>query len=318
MMIILKIIIAICLFSGIFFFFWYLQRTKIIEKGLATVRGSIEETAARRQIEAHANLLIRDQKNKGRLEKIIERPEKLYIYSRIGKIVKGLSFEVWAVLIVLTAAGAYLGTLLITKNAMTGLLAAIGYYLIIKIAEMILARRNYKTIDRSLLEFLNQLGNFSVIQGEVTNVLHQTAQYAPSILAEALEECYIEAQTTGNVSAALMGLADQFEHEKFKEIIINLEVCSRYTANLKVIVDSLRRNLMDAKRASQERRAIADSAIIEMVILSVMLLIVLAVVNTMIKASIWDVLFHSVVGYVALGVTGICYLIFGFAVMKER
>ena len=99
MMIILKIIIAICLFSGIFFFFWYLQRTKIIEKGLATVRGSIEETAARRQIEAHANLLIRDQKNKGRLEKIIERPEKLYIYSRIGKIVKGLSFEVWAVLI---------------------------------------------------------------------------------------------------------------------------------------------------------------------------------------------------------------------------
>jgi len=115
-----------------------------------------------------------------------------------------------------------------------------------------------------------------------------------------------------------MGLADQFEHEKFKEIIINLEVCSRYTANLKVIVDSLRRNLMDAKRASQERRAIADSAIIEMVILSVMLLIVLAVVNTMIKASIWDVLFHSVVGYAALGVTGICYLIFGFAVMKER
>ena len=310
-MIILKIIIAICLFSGIFFFFWYLQRTKIIEKGLATVRGSIEETAARRQIEAHANLLIRDQKNKGRLEKIIERPEKLYIYSRIGKIVRGLSFEAWAVLVVLTTAGAYLGTVIITKNTMTGLLAAIGYYLLIKIAEMILARRNFKAVDKSLLEF-------SAIQGEITNVLHQTAQYTPPILAEALEECYIEAQTTGNVSAALMGLADQFEHEKFKEIIINLEVCSRYTANLKVIVDSLRRNLMDAKRASQERRAIADSAIIEMVILSVMLLIVLAVVNTMIKASIWDVLFHSVVGYVALGVTGICYLIFGFAVMKER
>ena len=318
MMIILKIIIAICLFSGIFFFFWYLQRTKIIEKSLTAARGSIEETTARRQVEAHANLLIRDQKNKTRLEKIIENPEKLYTYSRIGKIVRGLSFEAWAVLVVLTTAGAYLGTLIVTKNTMTGLLAAVGYYLIIKIAEMILAKRNFRTIDKSLLEFLNQLGNFSAIQGEITNVLHQTAQYTPPILAEALEGCYIEAQTTGNVSAALMGLADQFEHEKFKEIIINLEVCSRYTANLKVIVDSLRRNLMDAKRASQERRAIADSAIIEMVILSVMLLIVLAVVNTMIKASIWDVLFHSVVGYVALGVTGICYLIFGFAVMKER
>lgn len=85
MMIILKIIIAICLFSGIFFFFWYLQRTKIIEKGLATVRGSIEETAARRQIEAHANLLIRDQKNKGRLEKIIERPKNCTFIAGSGK-----------------------------------------------------------------------------------------------------------------------------------------------------------------------------------------------------------------------------------------
>lgn len=317
MMIILKIIIAICLFSGIFFFFWYLQRTKIIEKSLTAARGSIKETTARRQVEAHANLLIRDKKNKTRLEKIIENPEKLYTYSRIGKIVRGLSFEAWAVLVVLTTAGAYLGTLIVT-NTMTGLLAAVGYFLIIKIAEMILAKRNFKTIDKSLLEFLNQLGNFSAIQGEITNVLHQTAQYTPPILAEALEGCYIEAQTTGNVSAALMGLADQFEHEKFKEIIINLEVCSRYTANLKVIVDSLRRNLMDAKRASQERRAIADSAIIEMVILSVMLLIVLLVVDTMVKASIWDILFHSLVGYIALGVAGICYLIFGLAIMKER
>ena len=211
-----------------------------------------------------------------------------------------------------------MGTLLITRNPITGLLAAIGYYGTIKIIEMILARRNYKTIDKALLEFLNQLGNFSAIQGEITNVLHHTAQYTPPMLAEALEECYIEAQTTGNVSAALMGLSEQFEHEKFKEIIINLEVCSRYTANLKVIVYSLPRNLMDAKRASQERRAIADSAIVEMVILSVMLLIVLVVVDTMVKASIWDILLHSIVGYIALGVAGFCYLIFGLAVMKER
>ena len=125
-----------------------------------------------------------------------------------------------------------------------------------------------------------------------------------------------ELDTTGFFDEIALALGNNYE--KFKEIIINLEVCSHYTANLKVIVDSLRRNLMDAKRASQERRAIADSAIIEMVILSVMLLIVLLVVDTMVKASIWDILFHSLVGYIALGVAGICYLIFGLAIMKER
>ena len=317
-MIIVKIIIAICMYTGIFGFFWYLRKSKIIEKGLMAVRGSIEDTTAKRQIEAHANLLIRGQKHKSKLEKIIEKPEKLYIYSRIGKIVRGLSFEVWVVLIVLTTAGAYFGTVFITKNFITGLMAATGYYVSIKIVEIILARKNFKVIDRSLLEFLNQLGNFSVIQGEITNVLHQTAQYAPPILAEALEECYIEAQTTGNVSVALMGLSEQFEHEKFKEIIINLEVCSRYTANLKVVVNSLRRNLMDAKRASQERRAVADGAIVEMVIMSCMLLVVLVLVDKMIQTSIWEVLFHSIVGYIALVVSAASYLIFGMAVTKER
>ena len=262
-------------------------------------------------------VLLREQRDKNKWERLIEKPEKLYIYSRIGKMTR-LSFELWAVLLTITTAGVYFATVILTGHPGTALAAAAGYFAFVKVAELYLSRRNYKIIDRALLPFLNQLGNFSAIQGEITNVLHQTAQYTPLILAEALEECYIEAQTSGNVSAALMGLADQFEHEKFKEIVINLEVCSRYTANLKVIVDSLRGNLMDAKRASQERRAVADSAIVEMVIMSCMLLAVLVIVDTMIQNSIWDILFHSAAGYIALAVSAASYLVFGIAVMKER
>ena len=316
-MIAAKILIAVCLFTGIFFTFYYLRKNKVIENGLNAARGSLDAVAAKRQVDARINLLLREQREKNRWEKLIEKPEKLYTYSRIGKLT-GLSFELWAVILTITTAGVYFAAVIITGYPGTALAASAGYFVFVKVTELYLSRRNYKIIDRALLPFLNQLGNFSAIQGEITNVLHQTAQYTPPILAEALEECYIEAQTSGNVSAALMGLEDQFEHEKFKEIITNLEVCSRYTANLKVIVDSLRGNLMDAKRASQERRAVADSAIVEMVIMSCMLLAVLIIVDTMIQASIWDILFHSVAGYIALVVSAVSYLIFGIAVMKER
>lgn len=312
-----KILIAVCLFTGIFFFFYYLRKNKVIENGLTAARGSLDAATAKRQVDARIDLLLREQRDKNRWERLIEKPEKLYIYSRIGKMTR-LSFELWAVLLAITTAAVYFATVILTGHPGTSLAAASGYFAFVKVAELYLSRRNYKIIDRALLPFLNQLGNFSAIQGEITNVLHQTAQYTPPVLAEALEECYIEAQTSGNVSAALMGLADQFEHEKFKEIITNLEVCSRYTANLKVIVDSLRGNLMDAKRASQERRAVADSAIVEMVIMSCMLLAVLAIVDRMIQTSIWDILFHSVAGYIALAVSAASYLIFGIAVMKER
>lgn len=317
-MIVLRCIVAICLFTGTLLLIWYLRKNRIVEGKMAAAQKTLQATAAMRQIQIHSSRRKREQREIGKLERIFERPEKLYVYSRIGKMAGGLSFEGWVVFLGLTSAGIYFAALLITGRTAHGLLATTCYYGAAKMIEVLLARKNHKVIDRSLLPFLNHLGNFSVIQGEITNVLRQTAQYAPPILAEALEECYIEAQMTGNVSVALMGLAEQFEHEKFKEIVINLEVCSRYTSNLKLIVDSLRRNLMDAKRASQERRAIADSAIVEMAILSVMLLAVLAVADAMIKASIWDILLHSVVGYIALGAAGICYIIFGLTVMRER
>lgn len=316
-MIVAKILIAVCLFTGIFFFFYYLKKNKVIENGLTAARGSLDAATAKRQVDARIDLLLREQRDKNRWERLIEKPEKLYTYSRIGKMTR-LNFELWAVLLTITTAVVYFATVIITGHPGTALAAATGYFATVKVAELYLSRRNYKIIDRALLPFLNQLGNFSAINGEITNVLHQTAQYTPPVLAEALEECYIEAQTSGNVSAALMGLADQFEHDKFKEIITNLEVCSRYTANLKVIVDSLRGNLMDAKRASQERRAIADSAIVEMVIMSCMLLVVLVIVDTMIQVSIWDILFHSAAGYIALAVSAASYLLFGIVVMKER
>lgn len=85
MMIILKIIIAICLFSGIFFFFWYLQRTKIIEKSLTAARGSIKETTARRQVEAHANLLIRDKKIRPDLKRLSKILKNCTLIAGLGK-----------------------------------------------------------------------------------------------------------------------------------------------------------------------------------------------------------------------------------------
>ena len=84
MMIILKIIIAICLFPE-FSSFWYLQRTKIIEKSLTAARGSIKETTARRQVEAHANLLIRDKKIRPDLKRLSKILKNCTLIAGLGK-----------------------------------------------------------------------------------------------------------------------------------------------------------------------------------------------------------------------------------------
>lgn len=84
-MIALKIIVGICVFTSIFSFFWYLRETKIIEKSLTAARGSIEETTARRQVEAHANLLIRDQKIRPDLKKLSKILKNCTLIAGLGK-----------------------------------------------------------------------------------------------------------------------------------------------------------------------------------------------------------------------------------------
>ena len=47
----------------------------------------------------------------------------------------------------------------------------------------------------------------------------------------ALQECVSKARNTGNVEEALRNLELQIEHPQFRNLIRNLEICSRHEAN---------------------------------------------------------------------------------------
>ena len=309
-MIYLKIIIFLFLAASLSGLFYQFRKSGILQTKFKEASNALDEASLVRARREKRKALIQQTEEKTFLEKLIEKPAKSFSYSGLGKKFPGLTVEIWLLLIIGSTALLYFVLLGIFKNFLTAAAGSAAYVGVIILYEKILVMRNYKAVDDNLIHFLNQLGNFSITSGEITTVFHQVSRYLPAPLNDALEECYYDAQTSGDASAALYALADKIEHEKFKEIINNIEICTNYTSNFKVVVDNCRKSLMEEQKAKRERKSMADEAVVNIFLLTILLGVALLLTNVLLEISIWNVLLHTIVGRCALCVVIACYLIF--------
>ena len=126
-----------------------------------------------------------------------------------------------------------------------------------------------------------------------------------------MDECYIEARTTGDVGLALLSMAEKIEHTKFKELVQNIEISGRYCADFKVLVTSSRRSVREYLRMGEERKGMLREAVINMILLLLMSGVVLLSVEGLLGVSVGTLLFDSLPGKLALSVIAIIVLLFG-------
>lgn len=315
-----KVLLFALLTISFIAFFWQIKRNKVLENTFLGAYDALDGAAMERARKAKRNILLQedDERSKTFLEKFIEKPERKFTYSGLGRIFPGLTIELWIILILFSTAALYFILFTLSKSLFLSLMISFGYLLGIEILETIMAFRNYRIVGDNLIKFLNMLGNFSITRGEVTGVFHEISRFLPEPLSSVLEECYYDAQTSGDTSSALYAMAAKMEHPKFQEIVTNIEVCTHYTANFKVVVDSCRKSILDEQRASMQRKSAAKSVTVNMLIISILLVVALFLVGQMIETSIWQILFHTVVGRGALFIIAVCYIVFGWKVITAE
>ena len=125
-----------------------------------------------------------------------------------------------------------------------------------------------------------------------------------------LEECYYEAQTTGDTSLALLSMAEKIQHPKFKELVRNLEISMRYSADFTILVNQSRKSIREHMRMRQEQKALAGEAWINILILGVMTVVILKSVEILIGVPIEEILLETWPGRGCLG--GILFILFLF------
>ena len=294
---VLKICLFLMLFIASYLVFSYLMEHKVFsnvaesmyEKAKAQEEGRLAEEQMRYVIE-------------GRQEKhsFLYRLDLLVIQSNIKKFLPFASTEILIVLVIILSAG---GFAVVTTITGTWIFGIVGFMAVVFVCYMILylmAGSNYKKTEESLMTFINLLENYSNTEDEIISIFSRIQYFLTEPVKSAVEQCCAEAEATGNKEKAMQNLEKTIEHEKFKELIRNLEICSRYDANYGEVVKDSRSLLREYLAYKKERKAIINNARVEVAMILGGCALVVWMMNDFTQTGIMNVLLGSLFGNIIL------------------
>lgn len=293
-LVILRIAVGLLVFAVFYFLLGLIQKERLLHKTVRRLSDQVQEHSRERQKQ-----LKRPEgweKRKG-----ILKLERLLHGSGMKKMVPFISAELLILLLLLLAGAGYVTASLLHTGILFRILALFLGPALIFIVLHLKSLLNYNRVEKNLLTFLNLLDNFSVTEGEITAILYKVSRFVDPPLSDLLQECYFQTQITGDTSRALFDLQDKAVHPKFKEIIRNLEVCSRYDADYASVVSANRKSIQDYMAYRKKRKSIINVAKTELLLLIVMVFLLLGLIDMLLQASIWSITFGTMAGKCIMG-----------------
>ena len=302
-----KIFLLLELLAAFGLLFWWIRRESVIHNVMLRAYENLEQAAKRRAQDNRKGMELL-HKPKG----ILYGLERQLLYSGLTNRLPGLTPELYITGNLLIAAIVYVLLSLTTGTWWIGMAAILFFEVFVFLLQNLLIIRNYNAVDENLLKFLDFLGNYSITSGEVTIILKQISGYMDEPLKTVLEEGYYEAQTSGDVSMALLSMAEKVQHPKFKELVRNLEISMRYSADFTILVSQSRKSVREHIRMRQERKALTNEAWVNILILGAMTIVILKAVEALLGVPLEEIVLQSWVGKGCLaGIVVILLLFYG-------
>ena len=179
-------------------------------------------------------------------------------------------------------------------------------YAFIKLLEI----RNLRKTGEDLPRLLDLLGSYAASGAVYSNIFGQISIYMNEPLRTVFEECGAEGRLSGDISLALLTMADKIEHPQFKQLIRNMEITSRHSEDIAGLVSDTRRSLRDYLKESSDRKAMLRESAINMVLLLVMSYVVIAISASLSETQVSEVVLGSIPGRITLGVLGAVLMMF--------
>lgn len=302
------------LFSLIFLFllslFLWMKEKSVLRNAYETAMQNLQETAGRKHKENRQRVISRNAFLQQDKNGLWERLEKRLLYSGLSVRFPLLTTYVWLGIRIVLGAVTYLCGCLFQLSFMKCALLIMAIQCLLYMWENMLMQNNFNRTEDSLLKFLDCLGSYSVTTSELTWIFGQISEYMEEPVKGVLEQCCLEAQTTGDCSIALLYMAEKLEHPKFRELIRNLEISIRYSADLTVLTAQSRKSIGEYMRMRQERKALGREAWVNMLILGGMTLVILKAVEALVGVPMNQILFETIPGKICIG--AVCLIMFLF------
>lgn len=309
------------IYYGLIFFLLWFGFTLLFSRArwfhLASIffkrsKEGIDEAARRRLLDNRRQLLTLQKKHS-----IWHRLEQELNYSGWKRRLPFLTAELWVAGNIVCLA--FISIFLLMGFGCDYMLMGVVLFLGAEYLALYICKSHaFRSVNANLIKFLDFLGNYSITAGELTGIFAQISKYVDEPLRSVLEECSYEAKTTGDAGLALLAMAEKVEHPKFKELVHNMEISVRYSADFSLLVQNSRRMVREYLRFDRERKGLMRESLINMVLLLGMSIFTLVIVDGLLETSVWILLWETIPGRIALGVIGLILMLFAIKLAERR
>ena len=299
------IIIFVLLLTGFMGLFYLIESTGFIEEGIINAKKNMD--AHDRRFRSEKRKLLAESEERNTFLSGIERQLQ---YSGLMHRFRWVTISGFIVFNAMTLVTVFIIAVAV-KGFVAGIISTVAVIAVEYMIISVLKAQRLNSVNEELPKLLDFLGNYSLTSGDITSVFSQISRYLKEPLRGVLEECEAESKVGGDSKTAIISMADKIEHPQFKQLARNLEIASRYSADLGSVVRDSRRSLREYMSQGRDRKNLLRESGINMFLLVLMSVAVLAIVNMLIEGGIFGILFGSIPGHLALaGMAIIVFLYF--------
>ncbi|MBE5936529.1 MAG: hypothetical protein E7265_00690 [Lachnospiraceae bacterium] len=239
---------------------------------------------------------------------LLYRLDKMLEYSGAIKVIQGITAELYIYYVgVITVA---VGIIIFYFSSMW-YLAFIGCLLIPVLAFLIiyiLSGVYYNALERNIMTFLNLIENFNKSEDDIVQIIRRTVIYIDEPLKSLLRDFCNDAKMSGDTRHAFEKLESRVEHDKCRELLRNIEVCSRYDSDYGEVIRDCRASMSNYLSTKSERKAIIANGRTEVIILLISAAAILMLFDR-ISSDMWTLLTDSFIGNCLLFYCGVVIII---------
>lgn len=239
LVLILKILTAALIFTGLYRCFVYLQMNSLLQRGVMNIYSRLASAAGnRRQVERQVKALYGEVQRKDRLSHLEENIRYSGLAHKYPFLTPELTMLFMIIIFAFIAIGGMFFNLELYMTVGLEIIVFIGIELAFR------GKRNerMKKTEDELLTFVNAVDGYAGMSDDIIHILESASGMLSegSPMREEIITAVAAARNSGQESAALSILMANVEHPFFKTFIRNLEISSRNNANYKDIVSESR------------------------------------------------------------------------------
>lgn len=213
---------------------------------------------------------------------------------------KHITTEAVGVIICISALLTFITSMYITASWLIGLACMVLVIFFFFIGINILIDIRYEQINQSMIQMFDVFENNSMITDDLITIIGNSYEYLPEPLRSCLKRCYEEAIITGDKVSAFRKAELSSPHEKLRDFLRNMEMCSRHTCNYQEIIRDSRNTFKVYLAGKDERRNMVYSEGMDLVMIISVCALFLVMIFKKQNIDIVHMLIDTVFGHMML------------------